>query len=99
MRQMRPTRRSLVMSVVATVTLLSGFLAWERFATADPLAVVEGEALDVSADRVDVDVERGTALLQGNVATRLGELEVHCPTVEIRYDRSPRVSFARGTGG
>jgi lipopolysaccharide transport protein LptA len=68
-------------------------------ASADSLGVIEGEALDVSADRLDVDVERGTAMLQGTVTARLGDLEVHCPSVEIRYDRSPRVSFARGTGG
>jgi lipopolysaccharide export system protein LptA len=89
----------MTITAVATLASLSGVLVWARFATADTLAVVEGEALDISADRVEVDIERGTALLQGNVSTRLGELEVHCPTVEIRYDRSPRVSFARGTGG
>jgi lipopolysaccharide export system protein LptA len=95
----RAIRRSMTITGVVALTALSGVLAWAGFATADPLAVVEGEALDVSADHVEVDVERGTALLQGNVSTRLGELEVHCPSVEIRYDRSPRVSFARGTGG
>jgi lipopolysaccharide transport protein LptA len=68
-------------------------------AHADPLAVIEGEVLDVTADRLDVDVERGTALLQGNVAANFGDLVVHCPTVEIRYDRSPRVSFAHASGG
>ena len=91
-------RISAVSAVVAFASL-GGIFVWSRLAGADPLAVVEGEALDVSADRLDVDVERGTALLQGNVSTRLGELEVHCPTVEIKYDKSPRVSFARGTGG
>ena len=68
-------------------------------AVAAPLAVVEGEALDVSAERLEVDVDRGTALLQGNVSLTFGDIEIRCPKVEIRYDRSPRVSFARGTGG
>lgn len=68
-------------------------------AVAAPLAVVEGEALDVSAERLEVDVERGTALLQGSVSLTFGDIEIRCPKVEIRYDRSPRVSFARGTGG
>jgi lipopolysaccharide transport protein LptA len=68
-------------------------------AIAAPLAVVEGEALDVTAERLEVDVERGTALLQGNVSLTFGEIEIRCPKVEIRYDRSPRVSFAKGTGG
>lgn len=88
-----------ILGAIAALTAPAAVIAWARYAEADPLAVVDGEALDVSADRVDVDVEHGTALLTGNVSTRLGELEVHCPSVEIRYDRSPRVSFARGTGG
>jgi lipopolysaccharide export system protein LptA len=86
-------------SAVFTLASLGGLFVWSGFAGASPLALIEGEGLDVAADRVEVDVERGTALLQGNVSTRLGDLEVRCPTVEIRYDRSPRVSFARGTGG
>ena len=99
MRVRRRSMRISTVSAVVTLASLAGVLVWARFAGADPLAVIEGEALDVSADRLDVDVEHGTALLQGNVSTRLGELEVHCPMVEIKYDRSPRVSFARGTGG
>jgi lipopolysaccharide export system protein LptA len=74
-------------------------LASALSARADPFAVVEGEALDVSADRLDVDVEHGTAELRGNVTARLGDLEVRCPAVEVRYDKSPRVSWLRGTGG
>ena len=99
---MRATLRWTTLGTLGAVAVLvapAAVIAWARFAEADPLAVVEGEALDVAADRVDVDVEHGTALLTGNVSTRLGELEVHCPAVEIHYDRSPRVSFARGTGG
>jgi lipopolysaccharide transport protein LptA len=61
--------------------------------------VVEGEALDVSAERLDVDVEKGTATLTGNVSAKFGQLDVKCPMVEIRYDQSPRVSWAKGSGG
>jgi lipopolysaccharide export system protein LptA len=68
-------------------------------AQADPLAVVAGEALDVTAERLNVDVEQGTAVLEGKVEVRLGELDVHCPKVEIRYDEAPKVRWARGTGG
>jgi lipopolysaccharide export system protein LptA len=89
--------RFLVVAAAAALSVPAAELS--RSAHADPLAVIEGEALDVSADRLDLDVERGTALLQGNVSANFGDLDVHCPSVEIRYDRSPRVSFARGTGG
>ena len=68
-------------------------------AQADPLAVVAGEALDVTAERLHVNVDQGTAVLKGKVHARLGELEVHCPKVEIRYDEAPKVRWARGTGG
>ena len=68
-------------------------------AQADPLAVVAGEALDIRAERLNIDVDQGTAILEGNVHAKLGELEVHCPRVEIRYDEAPKVRWARGTGG
>jgi len=38
-------------------------------------------------------------VLTGNVTARLGELEVRCPTVELSYDESPRVKWAKGKGG
>jgi lipopolysaccharide assembly outer membrane protein LptD (OstA) len=69
--------RFLVVAAAAALSVPAAELS--RSAHADPLAVIEGEALDVSAN--------------------FGDLDVHCPSVEIRYDRSPRVSFARGTGG
>jgi lipopolysaccharide export system protein LptA len=91
-------RRAAPIAVVAA----AGFLAFagdRAPARAAPLGVIEGQALDVTADRLDVDVEKGTAELRGNVTARVGELELRCPTVELRYDKSPRVSWARGKGG
>ncbi len=67
--------------------------------SADPLGVVAGEVLDVKARRLDVDVEGGTALLEGDVRAVLGGLEVLCQKVEIRYDTAPRVKWAKGSGG
>jgi lipopolysaccharide export system protein LptA len=83
----------------AAVTLVLAMVFPTQPAVAAPLAVVEGEALDVAAERLEVDVEHGIALLQGGVSLTFGDIEIRCPKVEIRYDRSPRVSFARGTGG
>lgn len=68
-------------------------------AQADPLAVVAGETLDLKADKLDVDIEKGSALLTGNVTAVMGELSVSCPTIEIRYDEAPKVRWAKGTGG
>jgi lipopolysaccharide export system protein LptA len=91
----------LVVAAVASVLGLATF--GDGFAThaahAAPLAVIDGETLDVSAEHFDIDVERGTATLQGNVVARVGELEVRCPIVELSYDDSPRVKWARAKGG
>jgi lipopolysaccharide export system protein LptA len=64
-----------------------------------PLGVIGGEVLDVMAEKLEIDVDRGTATMNGKVRARLGELQVECPKVEIRYDSAPNVRFARGTGG
>ncbi|MBI3203380.1 MAG: hypothetical protein IT377_18100 [Polyangiaceae bacterium] len=68
-------------------------------AAAGPLAVVEGEKLDIKANQLDIDIDKGTALLEGNVEAKLGELTVTCPKVEIRYDQAPRVRWVKGSGG
>jgi len=88
-----------LVAILACVALSGAALVELETARADPLAVIEGEALDVSAEHLEVDVEHGQARLEGDVSLRLGDLEVKCPTVEIRYDRSPKVSWARGAGG
>jgi lipopolysaccharide transport protein LptA len=95
--------RAVTLVLVATAAALGLAVFGDGFAThaahAAPLAVIDGEALDVSADHFDIDVERGTAILQGNVVARVGELEVRCPAVELTYDDSPRVKWARAKGG
>lgn len=91
--------RRFSLALALTIPLAGGVFAFDPAAQADPLGVVEGEVLDVSADRLDVDVQRGVALLDGNVTAKLGELVVQCPKVEVRYDQSPRVKWAKGTGG
>lgn len=68
-------------------------------AQAGPLAVVAGETLDVRADSLEVDIARGSALLEGNVHAVLGDLEVDCARVEVRYDGAPNVRWAKGSGG
>ena len=68
-------------------------------AQAGPLAVVAGETLDVRADSLEVDMARGSALLEGKVHAELGDLQVDCAKVEVRYDEAPNVRWARGSGG
>jgi lipopolysaccharide export system protein LptA len=68
-------------------------------ARADPLIEIEGETLDVKAELLDVDIVRGRAVLSGAVNAKLGELEVLCPRIDIRYDEVPKVRWAKGSGG
>ena len=84
--------------VLALLTLLSPFaLSGTESAQADPLAVVEGQSLDVRADHLDVDIAKGTAVLKGNVHAVLGELELECGKIDVRYDEAPVVRYARGS--
>jgi lipopolysaccharide export system protein LptA len=85
-------------AVLALAALLSPFaLSGTESAQADPLAVVDGQSLDVRADHLDVDIAKGTAVLKGNVRAVLGELEVECGKIDVRYDEAPVVRYARGS--
>jgi lipopolysaccharide export system protein LptA len=94
----RPGNAGRRWGVLILVALLSPLgLGATEAAHADPLAVVEGQSLDVRADRLDVDIAKGTATLQGNVHAVLGELEVECGKIDVRYDEAPVVRYARGS--
>ena len=82
---------------VAAVLVSPLVLSGTESARADPLAVVEGQSLDVRADHLDVDIAKGTAVLQGNVHAVLGELELECGKIDVRYDEAPVVRYARGS--
>jgi lipopolysaccharide export system protein LptA len=86
-------RWALIVAIVLSPFALSG----TQSAKADPLAVVAGQSLDVRADHLDVDIAKGTAVLQGNVHAVLGELEVECGKIDVRYDEAPVVRYARGS--
>lgn len=55
--------------------------------------------MSVQADRLDVDVSAGEAVLTGNVSLSKGDLKVSCPRIDLRFDSTPHVSWARGSGG
>jgi lipopolysaccharide export system protein LptA len=94
------TRRLRLLASVALVGALAALLTISGTpAQAGPLATVEGQSLDVKADKLDVDVDKGTATLEGNVRAAMGDLEVLSPKIEIKYDEAPRVRWARGSGG
>src|SRR5438128_11420947 len=75
------------------------FLQLPSAANAGPLGVIDGQTLDVGADKLDVDIEKGTALLEGHVQATLGDMRVDCSRIELKYDEAPKVRWARGSGG
>ena len=81
----------------AFALLLVGIAATRPIA-AEP-AVPSGEPLGMAADKLELDVEARTALLTGHVKLSRGAITLRCARVEVRYDASPKVLWARGSGG
>jgi lipopolysaccharide export system protein LptA len=63
------------------------------------LGVGGGDALNLQADQLDIDVSAGDAVLTGNVTLAKGDLKVACPRIELKFDTTPHVKWARGSGG
>jgi lipopolysaccharide export system protein LptA len=63
------------------------------------LGVGGGDALSLQADQLDIDVSAGDAVLTGNVTLAKGDLKVACPRIELKFDTTPHVKWARGSGG
>ncbi len=78
--------------------VVAALLGAARLAGAQPIAVVEGQPIQVSAERLAVDVRKGTAVLSGKVRLRRGELLIQCERVDARYDEAPNVTWAHATG-
>jgi lipopolysaccharide export system protein LptA len=78
---------------------LPALLAPAPLALADPLAGIGGDALDLTADKLEVDIPAGTAVLTGHVTLVRGSLRVDCPRIDVKYDEAPHVTWAKGSGG
>ncbi len=93
------------MRIIAALALVTG-VATPRAIGAEPAA--DTDPLEMSADRLELDVEAKTALLTGHVKLSRGPMTLACPRVDVRYDhndrnarndRTPHVTWARGSGG
>ena len=58
-----------------------------------------GDPVTLQAERLDIDILPGEATLTGNVTLSKGDLVVSCPRIELRFDHTPHVTWARGSGG
>jgi lipopolysaccharide export system protein LptA len=55
--------------------------------------------MSIEAERLDVDVTAGEAVLTGNVTIAKGDLKVSCPRIDVKFNTSPHITWARGSGG
>lgn len=67
--------------------------------TADPLLDVGKGDVSVQADSLEIDVATGTAVLAGKVVLSKGDLTVRCPKFDLKFDATPHVRWAKGSGG
>ncbi len=82
----------------ASLVLLTTSFA-PRKAEADPLLDMGKGDVELQADKLEVDVGAGTALLTGQVVLQKGDLSVRCPRVELKFDTTPHLDWAKGSGG
>jgi lipopolysaccharide export system protein LptA len=79
--------------------VLGSLVAFAPRALADgPLVQIDGN-LAVQADKLEVDVMTGEAILTGSVTLTKGDLKVACPRIDLKFDNTPHVVWARGSGG
>lgn len=97
---MRPSllrRAALRCAVVASVAAPA--VTFGPSVTADPLLDVAKGDLGVQADTLEVDVAAGTAVLTGKVVLSKGDMTVRCPRFDLKFDATPHVRWAKGSGG
>lgn len=82
---------------VGLVALTTSFAP--READADPLLDVGKGDVSVQADKLEVDVATGSAILTGQVVLSKGDMTVKCPRVDLKFDTSPHLNWAKGSGG
>jgi lipopolysaccharide export system protein LptA len=87
-----PLRSLLAAAVVGLVATAT------RVTSAEPFGVGV-EPVNVQADQLEIDILAGDAVLTGKVTLTKGDLSVSCPRVELRFDRTPHVTWVRGSGG
>jgi len=90
-------RRTLLLALL--VAAITAPIPRASLADPPPLLQVGDGALAVQADRLEVDVSGGAAVLTGNVTLTRGDLKVSCPRIDLKFDSSPHVIWARGSGG
>ncbi len=92
------SKRLITTSAATLLVLLSTSFA-PREAGADPLLDVGKGDVGVQADKLEIDVAAGSAVLTGKVVLTKGDMTVQCPRVDLKFDASPHLKSAKGSGG
>ena len=93
------TRRSLLLRAAAIAGIVLATTTFAPRVTADPLLDVAKGDVSVQADSLEVDVAAGTAVLTGKVVLSKGDMTVRCPRFDLKFDATPHVRWAKGSGG
>jgi lipopolysaccharide export system protein LptA len=88
----------LALALTAALVLLTTSFA-PREAEAQPLLDDGKGDVGVQADKLEIDVATGSAVLTGQVVLSKGDMAVRCPRVELKFDSSPHLNWAKGSGG
>lgn len=83
----------------AIVAILASTSFAPREADADAILDVSKGDVGVQAEKLEVDVAAGAAILTGQVVLTKGDMSVRCPRVDLKFDTSPHLSWAKGSGG
>ncbi|MBX3263771.1 MAG: hypothetical protein KIS78_13625 [Labilithrix sp.] len=92
------TRRTLARCAVVACFVLPT-TTFAPSVTADPILDVGKGDVGVQADNLEVDVAAGTAVLTGKVVLSKGDMTVRCPRFDLKFDATPHVRWAKGSGG
>jgi lipopolysaccharide export system protein LptA len=91
-------RRFATIFVTGALVLASTSFA-PRNADADPILDMGKGDVNLQADKLEVDVANGTAILTGKVVLQKGDMSVRCPRVDLKFDSNPQLRWAKGSGG
>ncbi len=86
------------MRLVSVPLALALLAAPATIARAEPLLGADSN-VSLQADRLDIDILAGEATLTGKVTLSKGDLVVSCPRIDLRFDQTPHVTWAKGSGG
>src|SRR5690349_14285994 len=68
-------------------------------AHAESLLALPTDPMNLQADKVEIEINAGNAVLSGNVLLSKGDLSVRCARVDVKFDTTPHIRWAKGSGG